>query len=323
MIQTEPSGYVPDRRNRQGIGPVLILSLAVVVFFSGCGFQSRYALHSVDLQNIEDYAWMAQFAYRDDSAIRARYRYYDEWCIKEVAAVEGKYVILVDHLNRRQYLVFRGTANWTNMIDDARFLSREDQRLDIAVHRGFLRHAEAVYAHILEHGDDCLEKEYDTIVIGHSLGGAIAAIVGAYLQVDGYRVRYVVTFGQPKFTNRNGMAELAGLPLVRVVNHGDIVADVPVFDRNLSLDEQYVHLGLEMMLVDDRHLVLEFQQTVTGAKPSLIRQLFSKVNINNHMMRNYLARLDELLSVSMQPAIMIEDKGWFQAKQIRFHWTQR
>ena len=62
---------------------------------------------------------------------------------------------------------------------------------------------------------------------GHSLGGAVAAILTAYMVNDGYKVERCVTFGQPKFTNADGVAQLEKLPITRVVDENDLVPMLP------------------------------------------------------------------------------------------------
>lgn len=280
-------------------------------------------LQRVDLGHLEEYAWMAQLIYRDQAQIEERYGHYDSLVVHDVDAVRGRYMVLVRHAERRQLLVFRGTANWRNIIDDARFISRRDNTLEIAVHQGFLEYATALHSHLRLHCLEILDDDYDTLVVGHSLGGAAAALVGAYLLEDGFDVRFVITFGQPKFTNQKGSAELKTLPLLRVVNHGDAVADVPIFDRDLSSENQYVHLGLELHLLDGEELILQFQETATGEKPGLMRQLLSKVNIDNHMMHEYIDRLSQLLRSSRGPEITVDQKGWFWWKRVHFDWTER
>jgi thioesterase domain-containing protein len=52
-----------------------------------------------------------------------------------------------------------------------------------------------------------LKPGYKTYVTGHSLGGAVAAILTIYLIEDGVQVERVVTFGQPRFTTTDGIGE--------------------------------------------------------------------------------------------------------------------
>jgi len=87
-------------------------------------------------------------------------------------------------------------------------------------------------------------------VTGHSLGGAVAALLAIYLIEDGYKVVRVVTFGQPKFTTAIGVEKLAFLPIIRVVDENDIV---PMLPPTLFANKKYGiygHVGSEAVLLD-------------------------------------------------------------------------
>ena len=68
------------------------------------------------------------------------------------------------------------------------------------MHRGFRTAAEAIYGDVKPR----LRPGYTTYLTGHSLGGAVAAILGTYLLDDEVKIGGILTFGQPKFTNRAG-----------------------------------------------------------------------------------------------------------------------
>jgi hypothetical protein len=74
---------------------------------------------------------------------------------------------------------------------------------------------------------------------GHSLGGAVAALLGLRLQRAGHSVAEVVTFGAPKFTDNNGRDLAGNLPLLRVTNARDPVPACPPLG-------DYVHVGHEL-----------------------------------------------------------------------------
>lgn len=58
------------------------------------------------------------------------------------------------------------------------------------VHEGFMMAAESIYP--------AVPKKPGLILTGHSLGGALAVVVGALLAVDGYPPSLIVTFGAPR-----------------------------------------------------------------------------------------------------------------------------
>ena len=91
-------------------------------------------------------------------------------------------------------LIFRGTDNVKNVWTDIDARPTKDDSLDGAyLHRGFKDAASWIFEDIKR--DYRLEK---TIYLtGHSLGGAVAQIIGLWLHNAGYHVQ-IYTFGSPK-----------------------------------------------------------------------------------------------------------------------------
>ena len=91
-------------------------------------------------------------------------------------------------------LVFRGTQNTKNaLITDIDFRTFNDIDLELYLHRGF-RDA-AMY--ILEDIDQNYKLEQVVYLTGHSMGGAVAQIIGLWLDQRGHDVQ-IYTFGSPK-----------------------------------------------------------------------------------------------------------------------------
>ena len=105
----------------------------------------------------------------------------------------------------------RGTTNSVNFSEDLHIAVREDRKIAIPVHAGFDRAARAIYADV----NPYLKPGYKTYLTGHSLGGAVAALLSVYLIEDGVDVVRVLTFGQPRFTTADGVRRLGFLPLAR------------------------------------------------------------------------------------------------------------
>jgi hypothetical protein len=75
----------------------------------------------------------------------------------------------------------------------------------------------------------------------------VAVILAIYLDVDGYTVSGVTTFGQPKVTDRSGADKFKHIPITRVVNEMDMVPLVPHSEATLlELPGIYWHLGEEI-----------------------------------------------------------------------------
>ena len=116
----------------------------------------------------------------------------------------------------------RGTADQKNFSEDLDITVRTDRQIDIPVDAGFDRAARAIYSDARPY----LKRNYKTYVTGHSLGGAVAALVTIYAIEDGFMVERVITFGQPRFTTAAGVQRLR-LPLIRVIDENDIVPMLP------------------------------------------------------------------------------------------------
>ena len=91
-------------------------------------------------------------------------------------------------------LIFRGTKSTRNiLVTDLDFRTYNDSGLGVKLHRGF-REA-AVY--ILDDIDKNYKLEQVVYLTGHSMGGAVAQIIGLWLDKRGHDVQ-IYTFGSPK-----------------------------------------------------------------------------------------------------------------------------
>ena len=93
-------------------------------------------------------------------------------------------------------IVFRGTDNVKNIISDIDLRPFKDDGLGgVYIHRGFRDAAMFTLNDI----DKKYELEETVFLTGHSLGGAIAQIVGLWLDQRGHYVQ-IYTFGSPKIS---------------------------------------------------------------------------------------------------------------------------
>jgi triacylglycerol lipase len=146
----------------------------------------------------------------------------------------------VDDAEKVQWVVVRGTDNLKNAWTDVKIHERMDNSLGVPVHSGFLAGSCAAYDFL----KDLLVPDYETRLTGHSLGGAVAAILMMRFSHEPMNLGACVTFGQPKVTNEEGVDRYRHLPLWRVINEDDFVPMTPP----TLLTEEFHHFGHEVHL---------------------------------------------------------------------------
>ena len=152
-------------------------------------------------------------------------RIYDEG--KEIGQDEFAYNVVQD---RGVTIVsIRGTNNGRNVLTDLDARPFQDKKLSTNLHRGFRDAAEKVRNDLIE--NHALEET--VILTGHSLGGAIAQIIGLWLADDAYEVQ-IYTFGSPSVI----MEQVWEDGHFRVYLENDPVPFLPPFP--------YVHWGIRI-----------------------------------------------------------------------------
>jgi triacylglycerol lipase len=195
-----------------------------------------------------------------------------------------------------QYLSFRGTANLDNVLVDLDIQLKQDPSLGIQLHQGFSSAAQAAYKDVL-----FLDKTKPIQTTGHSLGGAVAVIVGMYLQRDGFQLQKIVTFGQPKVTNVGGAEVFEALPLLRVVTPADIVPLVPPLSPlQISSFDIYWHMGKEIILLKDKRYALAEGINSMMRATRFVSSVPGEANVLAHNMSTYLTLIDQKLEGAQQ-----------------------
>ena len=126
-------------------------------------------------------------------------------------------------------IIFRGTANWKNVLSDLDARPFIDNNLDTKLHRGFRDAAEIIYKDIKEK----YVIDHSVFLTGHSLGGAIAQIIGLWMHKSGRHNVQIYTFGSPKVSTTFYFNEPNHW---RVVDRNDPVPFLPTLP--------YVHSGV-------------------------------------------------------------------------------
>jgi len=94
-------------------------------------------------------------------------------------------------------IVIRGTANDANVLSDIDVRLVSDARTGIKLHKGF----RDVAVTIMQIIDTTKTLEHTVHVTGHSLGGAVAQIIGMWLHKRGKNVQ-VFSYGSPKVSDQ-------------------------------------------------------------------------------------------------------------------------
>lgn len=119
-----------------------------------------------------------------------------------------------------------------------------------------------------------------------------------YLQEQGVKVGGIYTFGQPKFTNRQGAEKFAELPLTRVVDQNDIVPMLP--DQPDGSGDLFAHTGSEIILLDGPYYVSLSRHKADRLSVGQFAKEFYLSSLPDHAIKNYVMRLREKISKSVK-----------------------
>ena len=201
----------------------------------------------IDFAQALQYAQRSALVYESDTTIRQKAPPGTTVSIMPETATGVKAYVEIDDAKKIQWVIVRGTSNLDNVKRDVDYNKVVDPRLQVPLHKGFADTAVQAY----RFAKPLLKPDYETRVTGHSLGGAAVVIVLMLLKEDGMRLGQAMTFGQPKVTNRQGVAKYRSLPLLRFVNDKDPIPLLPPLDVFSILDEgPYQHFGPEVVLKD-------------------------------------------------------------------------
>jgi triacylglycerol lipase len=270
----------------------------------------------IDFGDIYIYAERSNASYQDKKAIKAKYPFTVR--INSPDGTQVRYFLERNDKSHTQFITVRGTDNNKNLDEDLDIALREDRQVDIPVipvHAGFDAAARAVHNDLKPQ----LKPGYRTYMTGHSLGGAVAALLAIYLLEDGVQVERVVTFGEPRFTTAAGAKRLGFLPLTRVVDENDIVPLVPPSTFSTSAFGPYDQVGSEVILLEGPEFVFLPSHDADRIALGEFWRSLSFADLNDHQMQKYLRRIASKMKEAVEvPYTQREKYIITSAEQVRY-----
>lgn len=202
----------------------------------------------------------------------------------------NRYLLLVQRAGRQQAIVIPGTnlSNIENVLSNLDSTPVLDTELGVEFHGGFHALAEDILADV----EPLLNPSYATHLTGYSLGGSMAVILSLQLNLHGFEVESVVTFGQPKVSLADSADAFADRPLLRIIAAHDAI---PV----LFTDFPYVHFGEEVIILDGPNMVYLTPRDLNYViSTSLPPEASGALNLDDH--GTYLARIASKLDGNIQ-----------------------
>ena len=196
------------------------------------------------------------------------------------------------------YIAFRGTANTSNWLLDFSYLKVYDKNLNVYLHKGYKKASEELFNYLSSLFLNKMFKDFEFVFTGHSMGGALAIILGLWFAQYGLDVINIITFGSPKITNKNGAKLLSENALVknglvRVINDKDIVNLLPPNFLIGRLKGRYQHFGEEVILLDNNTIDINPIEKVLKKNKSLFFNI-DEESIEEHKIQNYIRKLNAL-----------------------------
>lgn len=257
---------------------------AIAGVLAVCGPASaQFKADQVDFASIYSFAELAAAAYDGAAKLKSSQRGV-AW-VATPGHTHVQYFIVVDEARKSQTIAVRGTIDKVNWKTNMDTLGVHDRRSGVLMHRGYSAAARVIYRDLKPR----LNKAYTTNLTGHSLGGAVAAILATYLYDDRYPLGRIYTFGQPKFTNPAGAQAYRNLPLLRIVHQNDGVAAFP--DNIKNSGKQFAQMGPMLNLLTGPHyLFIDAERTIRFSQGSF-RRFRRQLSVPDHKMKFYLSNL--------------------------------
>jgi hypothetical protein len=214
------------------------------------------------------------------------------------------------------HVSFRGTVRsiFDNVVTDLEAVPVYNDVLGLKLHAGFNSAGTALFELVQQLAT--LSKYSHICLSGHSLGGAVAMVVGMLMWTIPNRQfeLEIHTFGSPMVTDTEGATKFADLPAIRTIHYRDPIPLMPPRDI-FGLVMEYAHVGREVFLLNNRGENVGFatqQQSNTQFCPrygdrladdfvtlvvkdrtsAIVRALPVLINLAKHMVASYKVALD-------------------------------
>ena len=198
--------------------------------------------------------------------------------------------ITISRRQKRISVVFRGTDSKLDWYYNFNFRQKLLYK-NVRVHEGFYRqlHSNGSYQLLVDVVKEQLEKypNYEIIVSGHSLGGALSTLFGFELSKEIQNKITIYSFASPRVGNLNfkkKFTERKNLKHFRVTYKRDIVPSFPMLN--------YHHVGTHIKLVQDNFKTLTNQYL-------LMNTLFYASKIKHHDLQLYYHHLKNITTNSL------------------------
>ncbi len=301
MLMPDRSGALKDAvsslQGRVGyVARAVLFACAMSTSISIAAAQSP----DINFRLLYDVAQLANQAYDGKSEIFGRLTG-DTATAVTPGTSQVQYVLNFNDARRIQVISVRGTDNDVNVDLDLDTKGVRDRKSGIFMHSGFRTAARDIFVDLKPR----LKPGYTTYLTGHSLGGAVAAILGIYLTIDGYKVGRIATFGQPKFTDIAGARAFRKLPLLRLIYQNDTVVFLP--DTFAGSSRKYAHIGAVVNLLSGRYYVYGSAAQGMAFSVGSFGRLFGQISVPDHSMKWYLQGLRDKIGGAIEVAF--EDRN--------------
>lgn len=156
------------------------------------------------------------------------------------------------------FIVFKGTSRFNEVITDIKFFKTDDE-FDIPgkIHTGFYETLKDDIPVIIQRIKSILNGR-KLVITGHSLGGALACILHAYIQRKEPELdSELISLGAPRIGDKSFSKFITLTKASRIVNRGDIVTMIPTINY-YHHDKEYL-IGRKFSIPGaSKHSILEY-----------------------------------------------------------------